>query len=230
MVTQWEPRFRAFAGDRLPPGDPAHDILHVERVVANARTLAAAEGADMRVVIPAAWLHDCVILPKDSPQRPQASRLAAAVAADFLRDVGFPQAAIPAIRHAIEAHSFSAGIPAVTLEAKIVQDADRLDAIGAIGIARCLLLGGVMKKPLYDREQPFPETRSPDDEKNVLDHFFVKLLKIESMMQTPAGRREAGRRATIMRVYLRELERELTGKGLGDISDTEDIDSKEFLL
>jgi uncharacterized protein len=142
--------------------------------------------------------------------------LAATVAGDFLQGEGFPPAYIPAICHAIEAHSFSAGIPAETLEAKVVQDADRLDAIGAIGIARCLLLGGVMKKPLYDLEQPFPATRPADDTKNVLDHFYLKLLKIESMMQTPAGRSEARRRTAVMEVYLGELGRELVGGSLGD--------------
>src|SRR6185503_808605 len=125
----------------------------------------------LEVVIPAAWLHDCVTVPKDSPQRSTASRLAAAAAGDFLHASGYPAEHIPAIQHAIEAHSCSAGIAPHTSEAMVVQDADRLDALGAIGIARILMLGGALGMPLYDPHEPFPETRPPDDRANVLDHF-----------------------------------------------------------
>ncbi|MBC7449384.1 MAG: HD domain-containing protein [Hymenobacteraceae bacterium] len=127
-------RVRALLAVRAE-GDVAHDAEHIRRVVTNARQLAASTGADERVVVPAAWLHDCVSVAKDSPQRTQASRLAA-TAADFLRASGYPATYIPAIEHAIEAHSFSAGIAPRTLEARVVQDADRLDTLGAVGIAR----------------------------------------------------------------------------------------------
>ena len=207
----WEIQFAAFIAAQLPPDDPAHDLAHVRRVVANARMLAAAEGADMAVVLPAAWLHDCVVVPKDSAQRPQASRLAAARAVEFLNEIGYPQAHIPGIVHAIEAHSFTARIPPETLEARVVQDADRLDALGAVGIARTLMLGAAMGKPLYDDAEPLPVTRAPDDGANVIDHFYTKLLRLAEMMQTTAGRREAERRTRLMRVYLAELGRELSG-------------------
>jgi uncharacterized protein len=210
-LTHWEPRLAAFAAERLPAHDPAHDLAHVQRVVANARALMSVEGAEPHVVIPAAWLHDCVVLPKDSDKRSQASRLAATAAVDFLEAQAYPSEFLPAIHHAIEAHSFSAAIPPLTLEAKVVQDADRLDAIGAIGIARCLLLGGVMGKTLYDLDEPFPQTRKPDDSRYTLDHFYVKLLKLAEMMQTPTGRREGRRRTSVMSAYLSELGRELNG-------------------
>lgn len=211
MLDDWEPRFEQFAGQSLGDApDPAHDLAHVRRVVANARRLAGLEGANPAVVLPAAWLHDCVLLPKDSPQRAQASRLAAARAGDFLRQCGYPVELIPAIEHAIAAHSFSAGIPPQTLEAQVVQDADRLDALGAIGLARTLMLGGAMGKPLYDEEEPLPQTRRADDHANVIDHFYVKLLKLAEMMHTAAARREAERRTRLMRFYLAELEREVT--------------------
>lgn len=210
MLSDWEARFEQFISRPATiAADPAHDMAHIHRVVANARWLAAAEGADPAVVLPAAWLHDCVILPKDSPRRAEASRLAAEAAGDFLRESGYSPALIPAIEHAITAHSFSAGIPPRTLEAKVVQDADRLDALGAIGIARTLLLGGVMGKPLYNAGEPLPETRVPDDSENVIDHFYVKLLKLPGMMHTAAGRQEGERRTRLMRVYLEELGREL---------------------
>lgn len=214
MLSEWEAQFEQFVAQAMGETaelahDPAHDMPHIQRVVANARRLAAAEGADMAVVLPAAWLHDCVIVPKDSPQRAQASRLAAERAGRYLRDAGYPPDLIPAIEHAIAAHSFSAGIPPESLEARVVQDADRLDALGAIGIARTLMLGGVMGKPLYDAAEPLPQQRQPDDRENVIDHFYVKLLTLAGRMHTAAGRREGERRTRLMRVYLEELGREL---------------------
>src|SRR5690349_4096922 len=91
-------------------GDAAHDLAHVRRVVANATALAAAEGAGLAVVLPAAWLHDCVHVAKDSPLRAQASTLAADAAVAFLRANGYRAASLDAIHHAIAAHSFSANI------------------------------------------------------------------------------------------------------------------------
>jgi uncharacterized protein len=206
----WEARFQTFLEASEHPGDVAHDIHHIRRVVANARRLADATGADLAVVIPAAWLHDCVTVPKDSPQRNQASRLAAIAAGDFLTTSGYPSSSIAAIQHAIEAHSFTARIVPRTLEAQVVQDADRLDSLGAIGVARCLMLGGAMAKPLYDADEPLPITRTPDDRANVIDHFFCKLLTLADSMQTPVGRAEAERRTAFMRTFLEQLGSEVS--------------------
>jgi uncharacterized protein len=191
-------------------GDAAHDLEHVRRVVANARGLAAAEGAKLEIVLPAAWLHDCVTVPKDSPQRQEASRLAAAQAGAWLREWDWPEALRPDIAHAIEAHSFSAGIVPRTIEAKVVQDADRLDALGAVGLARCLMLGGALGRPLYAVEDPFCEQRAPDDRAACVDHFYAKLLKLEATMQTAAGKAEAARRTEFLRGFLKELKQEIT--------------------
>lgn len=196
-------------------GDAAHDLEHVRRVVANARTLADAEGARLEIVLPAAWLHDCVTVPKDSPQRATASRLAAAQAAAWLRAWAWPEESLTDIAHAIEAHSFSAGIAPRTLEAKVVQDADRLDALGAVGLARCLMLGGAMGRPLYAPADPFCERRPPDDRAACLDHFYTKLLKLEGTMQTKAGKEEAVRRTDFLRSFLEEMGRELRAKIVG---------------
>lgn len=192
-------------------GDMAHDLEHIRRVVRNAQALAAAEEARLEVVLPAAWLHDCVTVPKDSPRRAQASRLAADQAVKWLRSWGCPEALLPEIAHAIEAHSFSAGIAPRTIEAKVVQDADRLEAIGAIGLARCLMLGGAMGRPLYATADPFCENRKPDDGVSALDHFYTKLLKLEGTMQTASGRKEAQRRTQFLRQFLSQLRRELGG-------------------
>src|SRR3989440_10576479 len=133
---EWEARFAALLAEEQNATDAAHDEGHVRRVVANARKLAEAEGADLAVVLPAAWLHDCVTIAKNSPQRASASRLAAERAGALLRAAGYPEQHIPEIEHAIEAHSFSARIVPRAPEAKVVQDADRLEALGAVGIAR----------------------------------------------------------------------------------------------
>jgi uncharacterized protein len=120
----------------------------------------------------------------------------------------------PEIVHAIEAHSFSAGIAPRTLEAKVVQDADRLEALGAVGLARCLMLGGALGRPLYAAEDPFCAQRPPDDRAATVDHFFAKLLRLEATMQTESGRREARRRTEYLREFLAQLRREI-GEGYG---------------
>jgi uncharacterized protein len=195
-------------------GDAAHDLEHVRRVVRNARALAAAEDARLEVVVPAAWLHDCVTVPKDSPLRTQASRLAAAQAVQWLREWNYAETLRPEIAHAIEAHSFSAGLAPRTPEAKVVQDADRLEAVGAVGLARCLMLGGAMGRPLYAAEDPFCARRAPDDRAATVDHFYTKLLQLEGTMQTATGRREARARTEFLERFLAELKREIGQAGL----------------
>ena len=192
-------------------GDSAHDLEHIKRVVQMARRLAEAEGADLAVVIPAAWLHDCVTLPKNAPNRHKASRLAAAEAVRFLRSIGYPKTQLDHIAHAIAAHSFSAGIRPTTLEAKVVQDADRLDAIGAIGVARCLMIGGELQRPLYNPTDPFCQQREPDDLTYTIDHFYRKLLKIGQTLHTQTARAEAARRNAFMQAFLEQLRQELPG-------------------
>ena len=195
--------------ERVEAADHAHDIAHVRRVVRNVAWLTQEESADPWIALPAAWLHDCVAVAKDSPMRAQGSRLAADAATSFLRGVGYPADPLDAVRHAIEAHSWSAGIPAQTLEARIVQDGDRLDSLGAIGIARCLLVGGHLDRPLCSPDDPFCDRRTPDDSRWTIDHFYTKLLKLPELMQTEAGRSEAERRAQKVRDFLDELRAEM---------------------
>jgi uncharacterized protein len=190
-------------------GDTAHDLAHVTRVVHTARRLAEEEGARMEVVIPAAWLHDCVTVPKDSPLRPHASRMAAERAVELLREWGVGEALLPGIAHAIEAHSFTAGIEPRTLEARVVRDADRLDALGAVGLARCLMLAGAMGQRLYDPDDPFCEARPADDGVSAVDHFHTKLLRLHATFTTRAARREAEVRTRFLRDFLDRLRAEL---------------------
>jgi len=204
-LTEWEARFAEFLAENQSATDRAHDEGHVRRVVANAKKIAAAEGADLAVVLPAAWLHDCVVIAKNSAERSSASRLAAERAGEFLRAAGYPAEHIAAIEHAIEAHSFSAGIAPQTLEAKVVQDADRLEALGAVGIARTFITGGANGTPFYDLSEPFPINRAADDRTSMIDHFFTKLLTLANTMQTEAGRAAAQQRAQFLRQFLTQL-------------------------
>jgi len=207
-LDRWGDLFERFLRDREQI-DPAHGMDHVKRVVANALRLAEAEGARLEVVLPAAWLHDCVVVPKDSADRSSASKMAALTARRLLDSSGYDPGCLDEIEHAIEAHSFSACIAPRTLEAKVVQDADRLDSLGAIGVARCLMLGGRLDRPLYDAGDPFCEARAADDSVSTIDHFYTKLLRLAGSMQTEVGRREATRRTEFMVAYLKELALEL---------------------
>jgi uncharacterized protein len=209
-LAEWEIQFAEWL-ERDGIADPAHDLLHVRRVLSVARQLAALEGADLSIVVPAAWLHDCVNIPKSDPRAPSASRFAADKAVSWLRDAGYPEAYLGGIYHAIEAHSYSARVVAVSVEARVMQDADRLDALGAIGIARCFMVGGALRRQLYAVEDPFAERRDADDQRYTIDHFFKKLFRLPETMQTSSGRQEALRRAEFMRVYLQEFRREIRG-------------------
>ncbi|MBY0471811.1 HD domain-containing protein [bacterium] len=207
----WEARFKAHI-QALQESDPAHDLAHFIRVSTTAKNLAQEEGAKLEVVLPAAWLHDLVNVPKNDPRRSQASRLSAEAALQLLREMNYPEEHFDGIAHAIEAHSFSAGISPETLEAQIVQDADRLDGLGAIGIARCFAVSGMLKRKLYHPTDLFGQTRKFDDLEYAVDHFFVKLFKVADSLKTPAGRAEGQRRARFMRDFLTQLEQEVFTK------------------
>ncbi|MCB0393804.1 MAG: HD domain-containing protein [Bdellovibrionales bacterium] len=189
--------------------DPSHDILHVARVVNWAKILGKEEGADLNIVVPAAYLHDCVHISKTDERRAQASRISADRAVELLREWKYPERHWTEIHHAIVAHSFSAGIPAETIEAKVVQDADRLDAMGAVGIFRCFAFSGLAGRPLYFFEDPFCEVREPDDSTNTLDHFFVKLLHLQDRLHTNAAKSEGEKRLRVMKDFIDKLRSEI---------------------
>ena len=207
-MNNWEIIFREYL-QKNATQDKAHDLAHIQRVVSNAKTLAAEEQANLDIVIPAAWLHDCVIVPKNSPDRAKASSIAAKQAVKFLKEIDYPQEHLAAIEHAIAAHSFSANIETKTLEAKVVQDADRVDAIGAIGLARCLITGVQLNLDLYSLDDPFCENRQADDSLYTIDHFYCKLLKLKKQMKTQAGRKMAEERSVFLQSFLDQLRKEI---------------------
>ncbi|TMO59815.1 HD domain-containing protein [Pseudoalteromonas aurantia] len=190
--------------------DTAHDITHIERVVKVAKALALSEQADMEIVVAAAWLHDCVAVAKNHPDRAKASKMAADKAVTFLQTLKFDETKLEAVHHAIVAHSFSANVRPTTLEAKIVQDADRMDALGAIGVSRCMKVGGAIARHLYHPDDPMCENREADDSKYTLDHFFIKLLHIADHMNTESAKEEAAHRTQFMKAFLERLSTEIS--------------------
>jgi uncharacterized protein len=192
--------------------DGSHDRSHLLRVARNAMEIAAAEPATDRAILTAAVvLHDCVEVAKNSPLRSQASRLSAARARSILTDLAWEPPTIDRVAHAIEAHSFSADIPPQTLEARIVQDADRLDAIGAIGIARCFYVAGRMGSRLYDPTDPSGTGRDLNDVAFALDHFATKLFRIADNFQTRTGQALADARTATMRTFVATMLNEIGG-------------------
>ncbi|WP_407546377.1 HD domain-containing protein [Vibrio parahaemolyticus] len=208
-LSQFEPLFLEFMQQEMQV-DAAHDIEHVKRVVKTAKQLCDEENADIAIVLPAAYLHDCFTYPKDHPNRKQSSAIAAKKAIAYLESIQYPQHYHDAIAHAIEAHSFSANIRPNTLEAQIVQDADRLDALGAIGVARCIQVSTHFNAQLYNDNDMFAKERELNDKQFTVDHFQTKLFKIVDTMNTESAKLEANKRKAFMQTYLKQLHDEVT--------------------
>ena len=185
--------------------DGAHDAAHLQRVWKNATAIQALEGGDPEILVAAVLLHDCVAVEKDSPQRALASWLAAEKASRLLAKQDWPQPRIAAGAHAIESHSYSGGIQPESLEAKILQDADRLDSMGFVGVARCFYTAGRMGSALYN---PDP-SHTLDDRRYALDHFYTKLLKLSGSFQTATGQRLAAERDVRLRQFLENFRAEI---------------------
>ncbi|EGQ9220923.1 HD domain-containing protein [Vibrio parahaemolyticus] len=208
-LSQLEPLFLEFMQQEMQV-DAAHDIEHVKRVVKTAKQLCDEENADIAIVLPAAYLHDCFTYPKDHPNRKQSSAIAAKKAIAYLESIQYPQHYHDAIAHAIEAHSFSANIRPNTLEAQIVQDADRLDALGAIGVTRCIQVSTHFNAQLYNDDDMFAKERELNDKQFTVDHFQTKLFKIVDTMNTESAKLEANKRKAFMQTYLKQLHDEVT--------------------
>ena len=174
--------------------DGAHDLAHIVRVWSNAKLIHREEGGDVEALAAAVLLHDCVQVAKDSPLRSKASLLAANEARVRLEALGWEPSRIDTVAYAIESHSFSAGVAPTSIEGCILQDADRLDAIGFCGIARCFYTAGRMGSRLYDLADPGAKARPLDDARNALDHFPKKLLTLEGSFKTRKGQELAKER------------------------------------
>lgn len=209
--------FQALANDLIAylPGDNSdgsHDLSHIHRVWKNVCRIQAVDGGDLKVLLAATILHDCVEVEKDSPLRSQASTLSSQKAASILDSMSWTTSEIELAAGAIKSHSFSAGIEPETLEAKILQDADRLDAIGMVGVARCFYVSGRLGRALYDFENPTAAGREFDDKTFAIEHFHTKLLKLNSGFRTGEGSRLAQQRHARLESFLTEFMDEINGQ------------------
>ncbi len=189
-------------------GDAAHDVDHVLRVAVWTLRIGGAH-LDPNAAIAAALLHDIVNPPKNSPLRSRASQLAADHARQLLTELSFPSAHIESVCDAIRDHSYSRGATPERLLGRALQDADRLETLGAIGLFRVAATGARMGARFFDPDDPWAERRKLDDLKYTVDHFFTKLLKLPETLTTEAGRTEARRRAQLLQAFLDQLATEL---------------------
>ena len=196
--------------EKIMKNDPAHDFDHIMRVYKNAEKLCRKEKVKPKLVLTAALLHDIVSYAKSDKRSKNASTESAKKAKTMLKKHGYSNDEIVIITDAIRDHSFSKQKTPETIEGKILQDADRLDAIGAIGIARAFSVAGSEKRLFYNKDDPFCKTHPPNDKQWTLDHFYRKLLKLESLMNTKSAKIEAKRRTKILKTYLNDLKKEIT--------------------
>lgn len=190
--------------------DPAHDFLHVMRVYKNAELIGKKEQADMEILLPAVLLHDLVVYPKGSSKTSKSADDSADLAEKALRRYGYSQDKIDRISYCIRTHSYSKRLIPSTLEGKILQDADRLDALGAIGIARTFSVGGSEKRMFYNPADPFWKSRRElNDREWTLDHFQTKLLRLKKSMHTKTAQEIAKKRSEFMESFIRHMRNEI---------------------
>lgn len=214
-LPEWETQFISYLTQHADTSDAAHDISHFNRVWNTCRSIDTAEGnkGDLLVLLTASYFHDLVAVPKNSPDRNNASLLSAEKTTELLRTSfkAFPEEKIASVAHAIHAHSFSAGITPETYEAKVLQDADRMEALGAIGIARTFYVAGMLHTQMFHPTDPLANNRALDDKTYALDHFQVKLLKLPAQMNTQSGKQLAQAHAAILTGFMQQIVRETTG-------------------
>ena len=190
--------------------DPSHDISHALRVMSLARTIAKAEKADQDIVIPAALFHDVVNYPKNHPKRHFSSDESAKLVDVILKNLTtYPKEKIKKVCESIKQCSFSKGISHDFIEAKVLQDADSLEATGAISIMRTFASAGSMGRQFYSEIDPFCATRSSDDSMFALDLFFSRLLKVQDRLYTKTAKKIAKRRTLFLKKFLESLKKDL---------------------
>ena len=185
--------------------DPAHDFEHIMRVYRNAEKICKTENGNKKLILSAVLLHDIVKIKNQKDSAIKSAKLSEKI----LKENNFFDDEIKIISDAIKEHSFSKGKIPSSIEGKILQDADRLDAIGAIGLARVFSFSGSNNRPFYDPNDPFSRNRSVNDNKWALDHFFEKLLTLEKKMNTKTGKILAKNRTKILKIFLKELKSEI---------------------
>lgn len=226
MIDSWKKKFNEYHSAH-EVDDKSHDIGHFQRVFNTAMKIQSKLGGDELVILTACYFHDIVTLPKNHPNRNRSSILAAEKTLSILSNTfpNFPKALYPNVEHAICAHSFSAKIKPETIEAKIVQDADRLEALGAIGLARVFYTAGRLGNALFDGNDLFADNRALDEKSYALDHFQQKLLTLPRTMQTSEGRKMAKYNAKYLIHFMAKLAHEVDGQLYGE----DEVILKKFL-
>ena len=178
-----------------------HDWWHIHRVRQNALNIAETEGGDREIIELTALLHDIA----DSKNHDGDHSVGPKVARKWLESIDVSEEKIKHICTIIEKQSFSAKSSLMeTIEGQIVQDADRLEAIGAIGIARCFAYGGNKNRLIYDP--------SGEDQSTSVQHFYDKLLKVKDLMNTETAKSIAEKRHKFIEAYLEQFYAEWEGK------------------
>lgn len=205
-----------FVKERLSEAEAGHDWWHIERVWKAAKNIAALEQQGNLLVIElAALLHDIA----DAKFHEGDEEIGPATATGFLKSKNVEDEVVFHVEQIIRHMSFKSGfgdVPFSSVEMSIVQDADRLDAIGAIGIARAFTYGGYKNRELYNPGIPPNLNMSKEEYKSAkaptINHFYEKLLLLKDKMNTPTGSRMAERRHALMTHYLDEFYREWNGE------------------
>lgn len=190
-------------------GDPSHDFSHIQRVMGNARLLQESAGGNLEFILAGALLHDVINLPKNHPDRARGSELASLKARELLAAADFSSEEADFVARIIVEHSFSRGLQPSSLEAAILQDADRLDSLGAFGILRTVTCGAFMGCAYYDPADPFAVDRELNDQKFTVDHFYKKLFRLPDLMNTSCARTLAFSRMLFMQEFLEQLRTEI---------------------
>lgn len=175
-----------------------HDYFHIERVVTNAKKILETENADPFLVELAAWTHDV----GDYKLHDGVDKSNELIT-EFLQTLQVEQETIDKVLEIVSQVSFSKGNTPTTIEAKIVQDADRLDAIGAVGIARCFAYGGSVHNVLYN---PYDNSKDASS----VQHFYDKLFKLKDLMNTETAIKIANKRHQFMENFIEEFYQEVT--------------------
>jgi len=191
---------------------PAHDWHHVRRVEVNADRLAAEyPAADATVVLLSALLHDVGRPKEDDGEIDDHAAWGAEESERVLREHGADPATVDAVAHCVRSHRYSNQVEPETLEAEILSDADNLDALGAVGIARCFAYGGERGSPIHDPSLP-PEADSTAAGETQLNHVHKKLLDLADRMYTDVGHALADERTEYVREYAHRFEKEVAGE------------------
>jgi len=189
--------------------DPSHDFEHIMRVYKNAEKICKTESVNKKLVLISVLLHDIVKKSQSRKSSKSSADLSAEKSLEILKKLNMSKLEINIITEAIRNHSFTKKKISKTIEGRILQDADRLDAIGAVGISRAFCVSGVKNRPFYNPNNPFAKKRTLNDKKWTLDHFFKKLLLLENQMNTKFGKIEARRRTIILKKFIDNLKLEI---------------------